>query len=428
MIFQEIPLKRLFGSVIGGSWGIEPEDGEVTMSCIRAADFDYEHLRANAHTAPMRGYSVAEAEQRQARAGDIILEKSGGGEQTPVGRAVLCTGDRPVVPTNFAARLRPAPDVDAAFACFLLASLYSAGWTRATMKQTTGIQNLDSGAFLSRRVSLPSFKEQRAIADYLDAETSRIDALIVKKRRMIELLGERRAIFTSHAVSHGVVPAPVAETGNPFAPTVPQGWQLMRLKHVVERIVDTAHKTAPEVAGGEYLIVRTSNVKSGALVLEGAKYTDEAGFREWTKRGVPRSGDVLLTREAPAGEACLVPGGLPLCIGQRMVWLEMPATPAVLGKFLLYSLYSGPGQEFIRLLSRSTTVAHLNMADIPSIPIAVPPTAEQSAIVSEIDREVLRVGRLAAQLAQQVDLLNERRQALITAAVTGELDIPGAAA
>ena len=111
-----------------------------------------------------------------------------------------------------------------------------------------------------------------------------------------------------------------------------------------------------------------------------------------------------------------------------MVWLKVPANPSVHGKFLLYSLYSGPGQEFIRLLSRSTTVAHLNMADIPGIPVAVPPTAEQSLIVSEIEREALRLGRLTVELARQVELLRERRQALITAAITGELDIPGVAA
>lgn len=305
-------------------------------------------------------------------------------------------------------------------------------WSGFIVSLARGIRErstaFDASTFQSLVIPAPSLAEQRVIADYLDVESSRIDTLIAKKRRMVELLEERRAVFVAHAVSHGLRSNAEVGTMNPYAPAIPQGWRLMRLKHALERLVDTAHKTAPEVSDGKYLVVRTANIKNGQLVLDDAKHTSEAGFREWTERGIPRPGDVLLTREAPAGEACLVPEGLPLCIGQRVVWLKLPVVPIVSGEFLLYSLYGGPGQEFMKQLSRSTTVAHLNMADIPSIPVAVPPVSDQASIVVGIRREAERIDRLTAQLGRQVELLNERRQALITAAVTGEMDLPGVAA
>jgi type I restriction enzyme S subunit len=275
---------------------------------------------------------------------------------------------------------------------------------------------------------LPTVEEQRAIADFLDAETARIDALITKKRRLIELLVERRRQFVSRAVTLGLNSSPVlTRTGSEFAPSVPRGWKLNRLRHVVTAIVDTAHKTAPVVDGGGFLVVRTANVKQGRLSMENARYTDQAGWTEWTERGEPRPGDVMFTREAPAGEACVVPPAQPLCIGQRMVLLRVDESK-VSGEWLVHSVYSGAAQQFIELLSKSTTVAHINMSDIPDIPIVTPPLVEQARILDVVRPQVAAQEDLSVALNGQIDLLIEHRQALITAAVTGELAVPGVVA
>ena len=94
----------------------------------------------------------------------------------------------------------------------------------------------------------------------------------------------------------------------------------------------------------------------------------------------------------------------------------------------MHSIYSGPAQRFIEVLSRSTTVAHLNMSDIPDIPVAVPPLVDQKVILDEVRRHVEQCDQVTRRLENQIVLLVEHRQALITAAVTGELDIPGLAA
>ena len=273
------------------------------------------------------------------------------------------------------------------------------------------------------RVRLPNVDEQRAIADYLDIETNRIDALISKKRRLIELLDKRRAVYVGTAVVAGLGNREdLVETGSQHVPRLPSGWRPMRLRHVAEQIIDTPHKTAPVVDDKKYLVVRTSNVKIGRLVFDDARYTDRASWFEWNRRGEPRPGDVMFTREAPAGEACVVPAGVPLCIGQRMVLFRV--NPAVAcGEWIVHSIYSGPAQRFIEDLSNATTVAHLNMSDIHDIPIAVPDLNEQQRILARIRMEVRRHEQTVSMLNKQIELLIERRKALITAVVTGEMPV-----
>lgn len=282
---------------------------------------------------------------------------------------------------------------------------------------TTFDRSVSREDFEGMPMPLPPLDVQQAIADYLDTETARIDALVSKKQRMIGLLEERRKTFVSKAMTVGLDDqAVLARTESEFAPELPRDWDLQRLRNVVIRIIDTAHKTAPVVDGGPYLVVRTSNVKQGRLVFNDARYTDAQTWQEWTLRGVPQPGDVMFTREAPAGEACIVPEGLPLCIGQRMVLLQVDREK-IYGEWLMHSIYSGPAQRFIELLSNSTTVAHLNMSDIPDIPVTVPPLAEQARILEVVRRHIEREDYMVSRLVEQVSLLQERRQALITAAV-----------
>ncbi|MCU1372523.1 MAG: hypothetical protein JWO77_3717 [Ilumatobacteraceae bacterium] len=294
--------------------------------------------------------------------------------------------------------------------------------------ETTFDRRITKADFHPIPIVVPPVPTQIALAEYLDAETSRIDSLVAKKRSLISLASEWRQQLVSRAVTVGLnAEATLRPTGNEFAPEIPEGWRLHRLRHVVGEILDTAHKTAPVVDEGRFLVVRTANVKKGRLVLEGARYTDEAGWKEWTERGVPRPGDVMFTREAPAGEACQVPPDLPLCIGQRMVLLRVDPS-VVSGEWLVHSIYAGAAQQFIEVLSNSTTVAHLNMSDISDIPIVVPPLDEQESVLTILRRKTAAQEGIVAGLERQIRLLVEHRQALITAAVTGELEIPGAAA
>lgn len=285
--------------------------------------------------------------------------------------------------------------------------------------------------------SIPCFKvpseEQLAIADFLDRETAKLDTLVEKKRALIEKLKEKRAALISRTVTRGLPPDAARAAGlNPHPKLKPSGiewlgdvldhWEIVRLRFLVERIIDTEHKTVEFDPDGEYLVARTPNIRDGKLVLEEAKYTNEEGFREWTRRGEPRVGDILFTREAPAGEACIVPKLPKLCLGQRVVNLQL-RQDSMNSSFAIYSIYGGLAHEFIAGLSAGSTVPHFNMSDISSIPFLVPPLIEQRTIADYLDHETAKIDRMAEKVEAAIERLREYRSALITAAVTGKIDV-----
>ena len=172
-------------------------------------------------------------------------------------------------------------------------------------------------------VPVPPRSEQLMISNFLDHETAKIDTLIAEQEQLIELLQEKRQAVISHAVTKGLNPnAPMKDSGVEWLEEVPEHWVGCRFKHCLVGLTDAEHKTCPNHEEGEYLIIRTSNIREGFLMTEGAKYTDVNGYKEWTARCTPKSGDVVFTREAPAGEACIIPAGVTACLGQRTVLMH----------------------------------------------------------------------------------------------------------
>ena len=147
---SRIALRRVIDSTIGGAWGKDPGQGDLDALCVRGTDFDTAFLRVDNDRAPIRSFTHEEFQRRRLVGGDLVIEKSGGGDKQPVGRAVQWYGDDAGIPTNFAARIRPAAGVNSRFLAFLLRASYETGVTRRWIKQTTGIQNLDLGGFCPR--------------------------------------------------------------------------------------------------------------------------------------------------------------------------------------------------------------------------------------------------------------------------------------
>jgi type I restriction enzyme S subunit len=272
-------------------------------------------------------------------------------------------------------------------------------------------------------VPVPPLPEQRQIAAFLDWKTDQIDALIGKKRELLEKLREKRIALITQAVTQGLNPAaPMRDSGIPWLGQVPQHWDLLPIKYVLDAILDTEHKTAPFFDDGEFLVARTSNIRDGELTLDGAKYTDADGYREWTARGIPKPGDILFTREAPAGEACIVPDAPLLCIGQRVVLFR--TDPQCLDSgYAIYSIYGGAARTFIEMHSLGSTVTHFNMSEIAMLPMLAPPVDEQAAIVEYLDERVGKIDLMTKKVESAIDRLAEYRTALITAATTGKIDV-----
>lgn len=203
--WKPIRLKFTVEGAVNGVWGDEATGGPEDVCCVRVADFDYS--RGRVKSAPtLRAVPEQTRQQKALRPGDLLLEKSGGGEQQPVGRVVLwdLPLDDLVVCSNFIARMRPRAGFDGGYLQLLHRALYSSGVTSLSIKQTTGIQNLDSHHYLSHTVSIPEPREQVRIREELGELVEAEQSLSRESARQTELLGEHRDALVSAAVTGAV--------------------------------------------------------------------------------------------------------------------------------------------------------------------------------------------------------------------------------
>ena len=187
-------VRRLRTTVNGctnGVWGNDP-DGSRDLVCVRVADFDRSKLSVDLNGRTIRAIASSERRGRLLKRGDLLLEKSGGGDLQPVGAVVMYDYDLTAVCSNFVARMPVSQGSNAKFLTYLHASLYAKRLNVRSIKQTTGIQNLDSYSYLSEHVSLPPLTEQTAIVRFLDHADRRIRRYIRAKQKLIALLEEQK--------------------------------------------------------------------------------------------------------------------------------------------------------------------------------------------------------------------------------------------
>lgn len=199
-----IRLKNVFYKRIAGSWGNEQNVSPKNTVCLRIADFEYSRLQfKKRENYTIRSYTAKEIENKKLSKGDLLIEKSGGGEKSPVGRCVVYNLEIPdVMYANFMEKLSTRGNVDSYFICYLLSCFYSQGMIWPYVKATTGIQNLDIASLLSKEyIFVPPKSEQQAIVAYLDKQMQRFDSAITNCQRQITLLQERKLIIINEVVT-----------------------------------------------------------------------------------------------------------------------------------------------------------------------------------------------------------------------------------
>ncbi|MCW8336396.1 restriction endonuclease subunit S, partial [Vibrio paucivorans] len=229
-------LKRTIDRVTNGIWGSEP-DNENDLIVLRVADFNRNQLNISDDKLTFRAIEPKDRASRLLKKGDLLIEKSGGGDKTLVGCVVLFDKDYPAVTSNFVAKMTPKKGFYSSFLRYAFSQLYTGKVNFPSIKQTTGIQNLDSDAYLQESFVFPSYEEQQKIANFLDHETAKIDTLITKQEKLIELLKEKRQAVISHTVTKGLNPdAPMKDSGVEWLGEVPEHWDVSQLKHHVNTV------------------------------------------------------------------------------------------------------------------------------------------------------------------------------------------------
>lgn len=179
------------------------------------------------------------------------------------------------------------------------------------------------------------------------------------------------------------------------------------LSEVSELIVDCEHKTAPTTKAG-YPSIRTSNIGRGRLKLDGVYRVSEETYRKWTRRAVPREGDIILAREAPVGNAAIIPKGLRVCLGQRTVLIR-PDRGRVDPDYLTYLLLTDEVQGRFHGLTAGATVPHLNVGDIREFEL---PTLPPLSVQVRVGRRVADIDDLIENNTRRIEILEEMAHAI----------------
>lgn len=414
-------LKRTVDGCVNGLWGDEP-DGENDIAVIRVADFERSFSTVGLDKLTYRSITPKERQSRLIKSGDLLIEKSGGGEKTLVGCVVLFTHGFDAITSNFVARMRPLPEFDSQFLCYAFGNLYHGRVNYPSVKQVTGIQNLDAESYLQERFCFPARVEQTQIARFLDHETARIDALIEEQQRLIELLKEKRQAVISHAVTKGLDPmVSMKDSGVEWLGEVPAHWDVSRLKYHSTRIGDGLHSTPEYDDAGDYFFINGNNLVGGAITI--APTTRQVNRQEFLKhRVLLDSSTVLISINGTIGNLALY-SGEPVILGKSAAYIN--CTESLLPRFCLYLFSSEQIKRFFESQLTGTTIYNLSLRTIAETPTPLPSIDEQNSIVEFLNRNVDGFDELIDNAMKLAQLLQERRSALISAAVTGKIDVRG---
>src|SRR5680860_906221 len=414
-------VRRLGTSVqgcINGTWGSEP-NGHQDLPCVRVADFDRTRHRVRITNPTLRAISPSERNRRLLRSGDLLLEKSGGGDLQPVGVVMLYDHDAEAVCSNFVARMPVAAGFDSAYLTYLHSHLYAIRLNVRSIKQTTGIQNLDSSSYLSESVTLPPLPEQAAIVRFLDHADRRIRRYIRAKQKLIKLLEEQKQAIIHRAVTRGLDPnVRLKPSGVEWLGDVPEHWVLVPNRAMLRRrkaLVGDRHS--------EYELL--SLTKAGVIVRDVS-----------TGRG-KFSADMGSSQEVRVGD-------LIFCL------FDVPETPRTVGLSQHNGMITGAYTVFEcrdSQLARFLEAFYIAMDDrkllgplysglrntIPpsiflGIKSPVPPLPEQAAIIRFLDEATAGIAGTIDRARREIDLLREYRTSLIADVVTGKRDVREAAA
>jgi len=267
----------------------------------------------------------------------------------------------------------------------------------------------------------PSHSEAKKVAKFLDHETAKIDNLIEKQQQLIELLKEKRQAVISHAVTKGLnSDVPMKDSGVEWLGEIPQHWGVTRLKYECRNIVDCPHSTPNYTDEGEYPAIRTADILAGYLDLENCRRVTEPVYDERNFRLIPKAGDIIYSREGERfGIGAPIPEGAKVCLAQRVMLFRAKSTPG----YLMWALNSSSTYTQAQQDCIGSTSPHVNVDTIKNFILAWPPENEREEISNFIHQTLASVESLTAHLTEKLTLLQERRTALISAAVTGKIDV-----
>lgn len=295
---------------------------------------------------------------------------------------------------------------------------------------TTGLANLNGTILGNIWCSFPEGSEQEKVLAFVDEQTKKIDDLIEAKRDLLGLVEEKKQSVISHAVIEGLRPnVPLKESPQHWLGDIPVHWNYMPIKWIVETpVTDGPHET-PEWVDQGVPFVSAEGVFDGRVHLNRCRgmITPEQ-HREYSRKACPKRDDIFIVKSgATTGKVGYVDFDDEFNIWSPLALIRCDQRLA-LPRYVYYAFVEASFQRQVQLFWSYGTQPNIGMGDLQNLVIAIPPLDEQREIIDHLESEVGRLNALAVEAATAIESLGELRTGMISAAVTGKIDVRGGAA
>ena len=317
--------------------------------------------------------------------------------------------------------LTPSSEIDSRFLYYVTASNRFRKLGEAAMFGAAGQKRVPEDFVRDYRIPVPPPAQQRAIADYLDRETARLDALVAAKERVLALLAEKRRTLITRAVTRGLDPnVPFRDSGIPWLGKIPAHWTRSHLKRLLASM-DYGISVSVETSGN-VTVLRMGDIQDGEIDYSRVGFVDEVDDTLLLQRG-----DLVFNRTNSLdqiGKVALFRGNSDYPVSFASYLVRFRCGPSVLPEFLSWFLNSAYPLAWGRAQALPAIgQANLNPNRYGYLPISLPSIEEQGEIVRYISNWTSRIDAVRAETKRTIALLVERRAALIAAAVTGQIDV-----
>ncbi|MEQ5801119.1 hypothetical protein [Halomonas sp. H10-9-1] len=370
--------------------------------------------------------ALSEVDRYRLQPGDVLMNE--GGDNDKLGRGTVWEGDiADCLHQNHVFAIRPNQYLLPYWLSMFTRTSAARSYFYLYSKQSTNLASISSSNVMSCLLPLPPVGEQRQILGFLDRETARIDALVAEQQRLIELLKEKRQAVISHAVTKGLDPdVTMKDSGVEWLGKVPAHWEVGRVKNVASFITSGPRGWSDYLTeSGEEIFVQSGDLDDHIGVnFENAKRIRSPMGAEGARTRI-NCGDVLVCITG-ANTGRVAVSDLPpvsAFINQHLSLVRLNQVNA-LPEFVGYALSSESIQSFFRVEQYGLKEG-LSLSDVADAPLVLPPKYEQELVIKYLKDQTQRLDRLVIDAERSVELLQERRSALISAAVTGKIDVRG---
>ena len=428
-------VKNFLSERTGGAWGDEKKNNANDIICLRIADFDYSRFKFNNSTElTIRNYNTDIIEKLLLKKDDILVEKSGGGDKTPVGRAVIFEKTYKALFANFMDRLRVRNNISALFFLYVWTTYYDNKYMLPYVKQTTGIQNLDITSILSGVFfPLPPKSTQQRIATYLDKKCSKIEETIQNQQQVIEKLKAYKQSLITEAVTgkvkieNGKICGEYEsykDSGVEYLGKIPLDWNIKRLRYIGK--CQNGISKGGEFFGSGYPFVSYGDVYNNLILPETVSGLIESTPEEQENYSV-KAGDIFFTRTSETIEEV---GFTSVCLKTiknatfaGFVIRVRPFTDELIPDYSKYYFSSDAHRRFFVKEMNLVTRASLSQDLLKRLPVLIPSKEKQKEIAVYLDKKCTAIDTAIEQKQKLIEKLTEYKKSLIYECVTGKKEV-----